>query len=84
MGTAKLLKFDCSLYTPLVAGIEEVEAQGCHELVPIGRQPISSTMSRLLRARKRTRSRSVPSRSLGDSSLAPLMIKRIRDENTNQ
>ena len=34
--------------------------------------------------RKRTRSRSVPSRSLGDSSLAPLMIKTIRDENTNQ
>jgi hypothetical protein len=35
------------------------------ELIPIGRQPISLTMSRLSQARKRTRSHSVPSRSLG-------------------
>jgi len=46
------------------------------ELIPIGRQPISSTMSRLLQPRKRTRSRSLPSRSLGVSNHTALGHRR--------
>jgi hypothetical protein len=71
------------LYTALVAGIDEVEAQ----IPRVGTDRRATDFvdhEQAVAGKERTRSRSVPSRSLGDGSLAPLMIKTIHDENTNQ